>query len=97
MLGRVGGEEFAILLPQTGLVAAAEVAERLRAAVEQDSVPRPDGAPLRITISIGVAALQGAESLDTLVSRADTALYQAKRAGRNRVRILPDGEAEPPA
>jgi diguanylate cyclase (GGDEF)-like protein len=88
VLGRVGGEEFAVLLPETGLVAAAEVAGRLRAAVEEARVARPEGAPLRITVSVGVAGLQGEESLDTLVSRADTALYQAKHGGRNCVRVL---------
>jgi diguanylate cyclase (GGDEF)-like protein len=94
VLGRVGGEEFAILLPETGLASAAEVAGRLRAAVEAASVPRPEGTPLRITISIGVACLQGDENLDTLVSRADTALYQAKRDGRNCVRVL-EGSGPP--
>lgn len=88
VLGRVGGEEFAVLLPETGLPAAAEVAGRLRAAVEEARVALPEGAPLRITVSVGVAGLQGEETLDTLVSRADTALYEAKRGGRNCVRVL---------
>ncbi len=83
--GRVGGEEFAILLPETGLEGAVEVAERLRVAIAKSAVARDEGAPIRYTVSIGVAALDGNSNLDTLVSQSDTALYDAKRGGRNRV------------
>jgi diguanylate cyclase (GGDEF)-like protein len=85
VVGRVGGEEFAILLPETALEGAVEVAERLREAVACAEVTRAEGVPLRITVSIGVAVLAGAANLDTLMSRSDAALYDAKHQGRNRV------------
>lgn len=84
--GRVGGEEFAVLLPETEVEGAFEVAERLRSAVAAAEVPREEGVPIRITVSIGVAAMDAATNLDTLMSQADDALYDAKRAGRNLVR-----------
>ncbi len=86
VVGRVGGEEFAILLPETAMPGAVDVAERLREAVEMAKVAREEGVPLRITVSIGVATLAGLENLDTLMSQADYALYDAKHRGRNRVR-----------
>jgi diguanylate cyclase (GGDEF)-like protein len=85
VVGRVGGEEFAILLPETAREGAVEVAERLREAVGRAEVAREEGVPLRVTVSIGVSTLSGAANLDTLMSQADTALYDAKHAGRNRV------------
>jgi len=83
---RYGGEEFTVILPETDLEAAALIAERLRASVEAQPFDVEAGAPLRITVSIGVASwpLQG-EGVDTLVAAADTALYAAKRSGRNRI------------
>jgi diguanylate cyclase (GGDEF)-like protein len=78
---RLGGEEFMIVLPGIGAQAGQEVAERLRAAVDE---ARPTGIP--ITISLGVSAASGAEvDYDELFRAADGALYEAKRAGRNRV------------
>ena len=85
LLGRIGGEEFAVVLPETGLEAALHIAERVRAAVEQASFVFHHSAPIRFTVSIGVALLQVGDSLDSLLARADNALYQAKHAGRNRV------------
>lgn len=85
VVGRVGGEEFAILLPETTLEGAVEVAERLREAVGRAEVAREEGVPLRITVSIGVAPLSAGTNLDTLMSQADAALYEAKHGGRNRV------------
>jgi diguanylate cyclase (GGDEF)-like protein len=85
-VGRVGGEEFAILLPETGTEQAAMVAERLRKAVAAGEVHRDAGKPIRITASLGVATVESAqENIDTLMSRADDALYQAKNGGRDRV------------
>jgi diguanylate cyclase (GGDEF)-like protein len=83
-LGRYGGEEFVVLLPGTGLEQAQAVAERLRERVE--AVPLMwQHAPLKLTVSIGIAAWRGpADALESLLARADAALYAAKRAGRNR-------------
>lgn len=86
LLGRVGGEEFAVLLPQTSLTQAQEVAERIRKALEERKVPIPKGEDVTYTVSIGLAMLSEQEDqLDKLLQKADTALYQAKEQGRNRV------------
>jgi diguanylate cyclase (GGDEF)-like protein len=85
-LGRLGGEEFGILLPETDLEAALLFAERLRTQIADACVPldsQPE--PLRFTTSIGVAAARAGDTFDTLLHRADVALYNAKGAGRNRV------------
>lgn len=83
-IGRVGGEEFLVLLPSTREPDAIGVAERLRAAVE--SVDCGDVAPeLRVTISLGVAEWIDNTPLPRLIGRADEVLYRAKREGRNRV------------
>lgn len=85
VMGRWGGEEFVILLPETDAPSAAEVAERLRAAVEESESPGADGSA-RLTVSIGYAAWTGSEKdVDALVRNADAALYRAKNSGRNRV------------
>jgi diguanylate cyclase (GGDEF)-like protein len=84
IIGRLGGEEFAILLPETALDQAMAVAERLRASIG-DHVVQHDGTEIRFTSSLGVAGLTGGETLDQLIARADAALYDAKRGGRNRV------------
>jgi diguanylate cyclase (GGDEF)-like protein/PAS domain S-box-containing protein len=84
MIGRYGGEEFVILLPETNLESARIVAERLRQTITKEPFTTDSG-PLRITISIGVAEAIDFDTLDTLIERADAALYEAKRAGRNCV------------
>jgi len=87
ILGRLGGEEFGVLLPETSRQAALDVAERLRAAVET-AVLRTNAGELHITVSIGVAVMGGTTtSVDGLLKEADVALYQAKENGRNRVFI----------
>lgn len=89
LLGRYGGEEFLAVLPQVDLDAARQAAERLRVGLESARVRLPGGAEVRITASFGVASrdeLQGPLSSDLLVSLADRRLYEAKGAGRNRVR-----------
>jgi len=83
-IGRIGGEEFAILLPETGLADACQVAERMRAAVEACAMASAQG-PFQITASIGVARLEEDELFDSLMARADLQLYSAKHGGRNRV------------
>lgn len=85
LAGRLGGEEFAILLPDTGLDGACVQAERLRKAIFA-SVIQYEGKPIFVTVSLGVAVLQSEDqNLDNLLERADSHLYEAKRAGRNRV------------
>ena len=86
IIGRIGGEEFAVLLPETELAQATEVAERLRKNVAEADLTQATGLPLRFTISIGVAELEGKDvSLDRLLELADKALYEAKQGGRNKV------------
>jgi diguanylate cyclase (GGDEF)-like protein len=88
MPGRIGGEEFALLLPGTTLAAAAVFAERLRQRVEQAPMLLEGGVTLHISVSIGVAAMDGkCAAGDPALSRADQALYRAKRGGRNRVEL----------
>lgn len=86
LAGRFGGEEFAILLPETDHEMATELAERLRRDVAASKVPLKTGPPLQFTISIGVSSLLSKDdNLDMLISLADNGLYMAKNAGRNRV------------
>lgn len=86
VIGRMGGEEFAILLPETDLQEATEIAERLREIVARSDVVSEAGSPLHFTVSIGVATLkEKGVNLDGLLSLADRALYQAKAVGRNKV------------
>jgi diguanylate cyclase (GGDEF)-like protein len=92
LVARYGGEEFAVLLPETGLEEAWQAAERLCAAVRRLRFAHPLG-PFQVTLSFGLAAVQGdhPHSLPALVERADTALYAAKRNGRDRVEGDPEG------
>jgi len=83
--GRYGGEEFLIVLPSTDLAGAAAFGERLRGQFEASECVIPDGPRVAISISAGVAQLAPGEKADSLVRRADAALYAAKDGGRNRV------------
>jgi len=84
--GRIGGEEFAILLPQTDRQGTLNLAERLRQAVAEIQLPNEDGKTIQITTSIGATQLIATDKrLDDALQRADSALYAAKAAGRNRV------------
>lgn len=87
-VGRWGGEEFAVLLPETDLPAAARVAERIRYLVERRVVDTPAGR-IAVTVSIGlaVASSEEASARGEVLARADTALYEAKDRGRNQVRV----------
>ena len=92
--GRNGGEEFAVLLPDTEVPAALEIAERVRAAVAEISVA---GTDVSVTASIGVVGFPDhATSLDRLEWLADAALYLAKRQGRNRVELADPAAADSP-
>jgi diguanylate cyclase (GGDEF)-like protein len=86
ILGRFGGEEFVILLPETKLEDAKNIAERLRQLIAGTPIKTEIG-PVRTTISIGIAIKEktASISIDQLLSRADRAMYSAKQAGRNRV------------
>ena len=85
VFARFGGDEFVVLLPETGEAEAGDVIERVRLSLAAEPVDL-GGHPVAITISAGVAGLAGAEdSLDALLMRADRALYRAKNAGRNRM------------
>jgi diguanylate cyclase (GGDEF)-like protein len=83
--GRWGGEEFMLILPATDAEGGARLAERVRVAFEQRLVLAPDGTRIPVTASFGVAAYPNHGSEEALVRAADAALYQAKRAGKNRV------------
>lgn len=87
ILGRLGGEEFAVLLPETALAGALEVAERLRLAVAALAISLGDDRPpLGLTASLGVAERAADEiGVDRILARADAALYRSKEQGRNRV------------
>ena len=84
MLGRIGGEEFAVCMPAVDLVDAHALAERLRCAIASAPLETLAG-PVDITVSIGVSCFKAGDSLATLMERADAAMYEAKRAGRDRV------------
>jgi len=89
LVSRYGGEEFVIVLPETGAAGAEAFAERLRELIEGHAFAQPRGAPIRVTTSIGVSTFPGfgVESVEDLISAADQALYRAKSEGRNRVRV----------
>jgi diguanylate cyclase (GGDEF)-like protein len=88
ILGRYGGEEFVILLPETTPDSAYEIAERLRKTVAEHNFT-PEHLDLNITISIGVAFSTGeSNGLIDLIKRADNAMYESKDAGRNRTSVL---------
>lgn len=83
-IGRYGGEEFVLVLPQASPEIAARIAERVRVAVEQDGVTTDQPS---VTISLGVASFRGEPSAEEILERADIALYEAKNGGRNKYRL----------
>lgn len=87
LLGRLGGEEFALLMPDTSVVEAGIVCDRLRETLATRLVILPSGGSSSATMSTGIAMMELQEGTEALISRADTALYKAKQAGRNRVQL----------
>ncbi len=97
-VARIGGEEFVVLLPSTDAVGGRAAAERIRTTIEGLRVPASDGSMIRFTVSVGIAeATRDAASIELLLQRADDALYEAKRRGRNRsvVAHAPDAADTP--
>ena len=90
VIGRLGGEEFAVILPQTACQQAFETGERLRQSIEACALLlAPKGQSLHFTVSIGVATLgQTSVSLEMLLGFSDKALYESKHRGRNRVSVF---------
>jgi diguanylate cyclase (GGDEF)-like protein len=89
LAGRWGGEEFVLLLPETSLAGARELAERIRGALEAKTTLAADGTRLRVTASFGISTFSEADSDPDVVAVADAALYAAKRGGKNRVATVP--------
>ena len=85
---RYGGEEFTVILPETGGDEAGTVAQRIRAALEAERFTPVNGKKVKITISIGVTEYQPKEELSTFIQRADRAMYRSKQKGRNMVSML---------
>jgi diguanylate cyclase len=88
-IARMGGEEFTVLLSHTSSAGAVELAERIRALVEHGKIRRANTEEMigNVTVSLGVASCGANEQFDSMMARADTALYQSKTAGRNRVTV----------
>jgi diguanylate cyclase (GGDEF)-like protein len=93
-VARFGGEEFAVLLPETNRLGAAVLGERIRAAVEREQIA-VDGRNIPVTVSIGIATLaaEEVESIDQLLNIADRRMYLAKNGGRNRICVNDDGKS----
>lgn len=87
IVGRYGGEEFMILLPGSNLETACRVAERVRQSMVNEPFPTEAG-PLRIAISVGVTEMNASDTFQSLIERADLAMYAAKNSGRNRVATI---------
>ena len=97
LVARIGGEEFAILMPEAGIGLASKAAERMRAALESDVRPRvAELGDHAVTASFGVAAFENAgDRLEDLLAAADEAMYASKSSGRNRITIAPkSGEGD---
>ncbi|ASL43147.1 putative diguanylate cyclase AdrA [Burkholderia sp. AD24] len=95
-IGRLGGEEFGLLLPATDLAGGREVVERLRLRLK--AIPSPKlPASVGLSVSIGITELSPDDLPERIVSRADTALYAAKSGGRDRTEALPPDDTAPPA
>ena len=96
LVARYGGEEFVVVLPETAQSHAAQLAQRISLAVQKLQIPAESGVGGVVTISIGVAGLTPRKGIDpeVLVEQADSALYQAKRQGRNRVQAADSADGD---
>jgi len=92
---RWGGEEFLLVLPGTDAGGAVQLAQRIREYLEDRTLLTPEGVPVRVTASFGVAEAQGESQPAELVEAADAALYEAKARGKNRVGRAPDSARHP--
>jgi diguanylate cyclase (GGDEF)-like protein len=95
LASRWGGDEFLLVLPGTDLSGGAQVAERIRLALAGRIVLAVDGTPIPVTASFGVAASPPATTASELFAAADAALYEAKRAGKNRVETAAEAVTQP--
>ena len=96
IVGRIGGEEFAIMLPNASLAEAQVIIERLRMAVAEADIDVGQSSPIGVTVSFGLADWFPEDSdVNSLLRRADAALYEAKKNGRNRVCVAKE-EFSPP-
>ena len=86
-IGRYGGEEFLFILPGTDVAGALEIAERVRSRIASDEI-RSGDLSLNVTLSVGITEARSGDTVDSLIQRADEALYQAKAEGRNCVRAV---------
>lgn len=96
VMGRMGGEEFCVILTATNLSEAQEIGERLRQACETETVLSEE-TRIRFTISVGIAQVKHDETLEAAIRRADQAMYRAKHTGRNRVELSPQAPQYMPA
>lgn len=87
IVGRIGGEEFCILLPGVEIEDAKKIAERLRKIIENREIKLEDGTSIKVTASFGVTQVKMGDTVKSILDRADKALYKAKREGKNRVEV----------
>jgi diguanylate cyclase (GGDEF)-like protein len=98
-VARYGGEEFMLVLPGLTASQSAPLAEQIRSAIEQQRTPSPNGDIIEVTTSIGLTEYHVTDTLEAIIERADTLLYQAKQQGRNQIRSSSgqDGNSNPAA
>jgi two-component system cell cycle response regulator len=95
LIARLGGEEFAVVAPDAEEGIASRIAERLRASIADETFDIGSETQLKMTSSFGVATATANDSMETLLARADAALYQAKTSGRDQVVFAAESEDEP--
>jgi diguanylate cyclase (GGDEF)-like protein len=92
IIGRYGGEEFILATPEVDLEGARELAERIRMRLRRTDFSGNEGDPFTVTCSVGLTSYGGTESVDELIERADDALYEAKKNGRDQIQTLTPSE-----